>query len=134
MPTGPNSGEWGHSGATGWVTRWVLGTAIGQAVFTGTVRLVLAVLMGAALGGLAVWLVLRRRPTPQRSAAERVRPRFSPRADRPRRPAPEHVAVQRPVSGRQPAARVTVDGGRRRSHRSPGVAPVIGMGGRTPGP
>ncbi|GAB3984930.1 hypothetical protein V1634_10490 [Plantactinospora veratri] len=81
MPTGPSSGEWGKSGPTGWVTRWVLGTAVGQVVFTGTVRLVLAVLMGAALGGLVVWLVLRRRPAP-RPGVERVRPRFSPRADR----------------------------------------------------
>ncbi|MEO3929666.1 hypothetical protein ABGB07_38280 [Micromonosporaceae bacterium B7E4] len=47
------------------MTRWVLGTAVGQVVFTGTVRLVLAVLMGAALGGLVVWLVLRRRHAPQ---------------------------------------------------------------------
>ncbi|MEQ4302096.1 hypothetical protein ABNF97_12015 [Plantactinospora sp. B6F1] len=114
MLPGLNSGEVGKAGPTGWATRWVLGTAVGQVVFTGTVRLVLAVLMGAALGGLVVWLVLRRRrPAPQpyafaatagsidlrvragvevpnpahpgcptRPGVERVRPRFSPRANR----------------------------------------------------
>ncbi|AVT33742.1 hypothetical protein C6361_34750 [Plantactinospora sp. BC1] len=85
------------------MTRWVLGTAVGQVVFTGTVRLVLAVLMGAALGGLVVWLVLRRRPAPQPyaaaatagTAASRVRagaevsnPAYP---GRPARPGVEHV-------------------------------------------
>lgn len=63
MPTEANGGFWGRSGPTGWATRWVFGTALGQVVFTGTTRLVMAVLMGAAVGGLAVWLVLRRRST-----------------------------------------------------------------------
>ncbi|MEO3746993.1 hypothetical protein [Plantactinospora sp. B5E13] len=61
MPTEANGGFWGRSGPTGWATRWVFGTALGQVVFTGTTRLVMGVLMGAAVGGLAVWLVLRRR-------------------------------------------------------------------------
>ncbi|MEE6260574.1 hypothetical protein [Plantactinospora sonchi] len=63
MPMEANGGFWGRSGPTGWATRWVFGTALGQVVFTGTTRLVMAVLMGAAVGGLAVWLVLRRRST-----------------------------------------------------------------------
>lgn len=91
MPTEANGGFWGRSGPTGWATRWVFGTALGQVVFTGTTRLVMAVLMGAAVGGLAVWLVLRRRSA--RSAYADSAP--SGRAGQPERrhgpvPSPAH--------------------------------------------
>jgi hypothetical protein len=87
----------GRTGPTGWVTRWVLATAVGQALVTGTVRLVLAALMGAALGGLAVWLVLCRRPA-------------RPRAGRPARPG--YRTAPAAGAARRAATRVRRDGTR----------------------
>lgn len=72
MPAGTN-GTATHSTATRWIGRWAVGAALGQIVFGGTVRLVLAVLLGAALGGLGVWLV-QRRHLPGRTRFGRIRP------------------------------------------------------------
>lgn len=76
-----------------WIARWTVGAALGQIVFGGTIRLVLAVLMGALLGGLGVWLFQRRRsasgppttwplarPGPHRRSGPANRIRYSPQA------------------------------------------------------
>lgn len=61
MPVASGTSSVTESTVGAWIARWIVGAALGQIVFGGTVRLVLAVLMGALLGGLGVWLLMRRR-------------------------------------------------------------------------
>jgi len=61
MPVAADTSSVTESTVGAWVARWIVGAALGQIVFGGTVRLVLAVLMGALLGGLGVWLLMRHR-------------------------------------------------------------------------
>lgn len=128
MPVGVN-GAMTQSTAGRWLGRWMIGAALGQLVFGGTMRLVLAVLFGAALGGLGVWLIQRNRP-PGRT---RRRPAFP----RPRRwtarraPAGTPTATARTSTARTPTAghgtaRATT--GRAAAGATRRSAPVTGTG------
>ncbi|MDG4775023.1 hypothetical protein [Solwaraspora sp. WMMD792] len=78
MPVAADTSSVTESTVGAWVARWIVGAALGQIVFGGTVRLVLAVLMGALLGGLGVWLLMRHRaarhPEQTRTRAEQAHP------------------------------------------------------------
>ena len=90
MPVAAGTSPVAESTVGAWIARWIVGASLGQIVFGGTVRLVLAVLMGALLGGLGVWLLMRHRasrhPDQARAAqahseqahSERIRPKRTP--------------------------------------------------------
>ncbi|MFV2086353.1 hypothetical protein [Micromonospora sp. LOL_021] len=85
MPVAADTSSVTESTVGAWVARWIVGAALGQIVFGGTVRLVLAVLMGALLGGLGVWLLMRHRAArhPKQTRAKQPpgpRIRYSPLA------------------------------------------------------
>ncbi|ROO62555.1 hypothetical protein EDC02_4536 [Micromonospora sp. Llam0] len=83
MPVAAGTSSVAESTVGAWVARWIVGAALGQIVFGGTVRLVLAVLMGALLGGLGVWLLMRHRaarhPDQTREEPTRVKQTPGPR-------------------------------------------------------
>ncbi|MFV2013304.1 MULTISPECIES: hypothetical protein [unclassified Micromonospora] len=78
MPVAADTSSVTESTVGAWGARWIVGAALGQIVFGGTVRLVLAVLMGALLGGLGVWLLMRlraaRHPEQIHTRAEQAHP------------------------------------------------------------
>ncbi|MFY1654439.1 hypothetical protein ACN27J_26605 [Solwaraspora sp. WMMB762] len=85
MPVAADTSSVTESTVGAWVARWIVGAALGQIVFGGTVRLVLAVLMGALLGGLGVWLLMRHRAARHPSQTQARQPsgpriRYSPLA------------------------------------------------------
>ncbi|MFY1636279.1 hypothetical protein ACN27F_23905 [Solwaraspora sp. WMMB335] len=94
MPAGPDTSPVTQSTVGTWIARWTVGAALGQIVFGGTVRLILAVIMGALLGGLAVWLFQRHRPSLRlrRPAAASTRPTAAHAAAR-SVPVPPHAAT-----------------------------------------
>ncbi|WFE23646.1 hypothetical protein O7621_10440 [Solwaraspora sp. WMMD937] len=91
MPVAVDTSSVTGSTVGAWVARWIVGAALGQIVFGGTVRLVLAVLMGALLGGLGVWLLMRHRaarhPEQTRTRAEQAHPeQIRPKQTRAKQP------------------------------------------------